>query len=343
MSTQQYFLGIAIEYGDYARAEAIQANIAELQADMADKTAELNDEQSNNSKTLVGNSKAAINNRKQLESLVQQYQAHIKALAASGMSADDLARRTEELRRDFINQATQLGYNRAELGRYEQAFDDVSTAIRNVPRNITVTADTNPALQALNELEARARQVAGGNYGGINIPVSTAGVEKAARGYDIIAQINDLEASMARLIAAGDPMSLQGARYTGQAIRQLTAKLNAGTYAQGGYTGPGGTNQPAGIVHRGEYVIPKRDVNQNTGLPKADALGRLLRGSTGSRGYATGGYVGGSSGASVISAFGPMAVQQLATAIKPYLMLDGKTISTSSASQYANTTAVGAY
>jgi TP901 family phage tail tape measure protein len=63
LSIQQYFLGIAIEYGDTQRAAAIQANIAKLQADLADKTADLSDEQSKNSKTLVGNSKAAIDNR----------------------------------------------------------------------------------------------------------------------------------------------------------------------------------------------------------------------------------------------------------------------------------------
>ena len=40
-------------------------------------------------------------------------------------------------------------------------------------------------------------------------------------------------------------------------------------FASGGFTGRGGTNEPAGIVHRGEYVIPKRFVNQSTGLPNA--------------------------------------------------------------------------
>lgn len=59
-------------------------------------------------------------------------------------------------------------------------------------------------------------------------------------------------------------------------------------FAEGGYTGSGGMYQPAGIVHKGEYVIPKRDVNQSTGMPHADALGRLLHGV---RGYANGGYV----------------------------------------------------
>lgn len=42
----------------------------------------------------------------------------------------------------------------------------------------------------------------------------------------------------------------------------------SGSYASGGYTGPGGENQVAGVVHKGEYVVPKSQVDQSTGLPK---------------------------------------------------------------------------
>lgn len=42
-----------------------------------------------------------------------------------------------------------------------------------------------------------------------------------------------------------------------------------GAFADGGYTGQGGKYEPAGIVHKGEYVIPKEQVDQTTGKPKA--------------------------------------------------------------------------
>jgi len=52
--------------------------------------------------------------------------------------------------------------------------------------------------------------------------------------------------------------------------RKLLADLSraASGYASGGYTGQGGTNEVAGIVHKGEYVIPKKQVDQTTGQPK---------------------------------------------------------------------------
>lgn len=49
-------------------------------------------------------------------------------------------------------------------------------------------------------------------------------------------------------------------------------KTNGNTYtvgfATGGYTGQGGENEVAGIVHKGEYVVPKSQVDQTTGQPK---------------------------------------------------------------------------
>jgi hypothetical protein len=43
-------------------------------------------------------------------------------------------------------------------------------------------------------------------------------------------------------------------------------------FATGGFTGRGGKYEPAGIVHRGEYVVPKDQVDQSTGLPKSELM-----------------------------------------------------------------------
>ncbi|MEH3093363.1 MAG: phage tail length tape measure family protein [Agrobacterium cavarae] len=56
-------------------------------------------------------------------------------------------------------------------------------------------------------------------------------------------------------------------------------------HAEGGYTGPGGKYEPAGIVHRGEVVWSQRDVARAGGVATVEAM-RLGR-----RGYADGGVV----------------------------------------------------
>ena len=64
----------------------------------------------------------------------------------------------------------------------------------------------------------------------------------------------------------------------------LKAYANAG-FDSGGYTGPGGKYEPAGIVHKGEVVFSQADVARNGGVAVVDAI-RL-----GKRWYADGGAV----------------------------------------------------
>jgi hypothetical protein len=345
LDIQQIFLGVAIEYGDSARAEAIQANIAKIQADLADKTANLSDEQDNNSKTLTGNSKAAIANRKQMEELVGQYQAHLVALASSGLSQEELALRTAELRAQFVQQATQLGYSRLEIEKYAVAFDDMRKIIEKVPRNITLSVNADPAMQALAEYEAalnsaRANAGQGIAMGAITNPTNGAEVRRAAAEANLTALVERLKELMRAGLVSGSE-----AVYAQRRIAEIAASLKNGSYASGGYTGPGGRLEPAGIVHRGEYVVPKKDVNQRTGLPYADAMGRLQRGASGP-GYAGGGYVRGGSGGfgpGQIASLGPMAMQQFGQMFAQYMRvyLDSKPLANATSQQFAHQTAVG--
>lgn len=58
-------------------------------------------------------------------------------------------------------------------------------------------------------------------------------------------------------------------------------------FSSGGYTGDGGKHEPAGVVHRGEFVMSKA-ATRRIGVANLDAMHKGALG----RGYATGGYVG---------------------------------------------------
>lgn len=58
-----------------------------------------------------------------------------------------------------------------------------------------------------------------------------------------------------------------------------------GLWSDGGYTGPGGKHQPAGIVHKGEVVWSQADVQRAGGVGAVEAMRR------GQAGYANGGPV----------------------------------------------------
>ena len=57
-------------------------------------------------------------------------------------------------------------------------------------------------------------------------------------------------------------------------------------FASGGYTGHGGKYEPAGTVHRGEYVL-RQEAVKRIGVPRLNSM---------NRGYADGGFVGGMAG-----------------------------------------------
>lgn len=57
-------------------------------------------------------------------------------------------------------------------------------------------------------------------------------------------------------------------------------------YKKGGYTGEGDVNQPAGIVHKEEYVVPEFVMKNPKAIPMVQTLEGIRQ-----RGYAEGGYV----------------------------------------------------
>lgn len=58
----------------------------------------------------------------------------------------------------------------------------------------------------------------------------------------------------------------------------LLGGLFGGGFAQGGYTGPGGVKQPAGVVHAGEVVWSQADIRRAGGVAVVEAMRRGLRG-----------------------------------------------------------------
>jgi hypothetical protein len=92
-------------------------------------------------------------------------------------------------------------------------------------------------------------------------------------------------------------------------------------FSDGGYTGPGGKYEPAGVVHRGEYVLPQ-EVVRSIGVGNLDALRSMFTSSTPGRGsYATGGMVTASIPAS--STFAAQQAAQAATMVlQPVLPIE---------------------
>lgn len=325
----QYWLTVAEAYGDEKRAAQIRAELAAVNQDLAETQAKLKAEQDKANKSLTGSSDAAIANRAAVTGLVDSGLAYLQTLAANGASTAELEAEAARLKAQLYAQGAAMGFSKSELDKYAAAFDNATVAIKNVPRNITVEFDGDPAILALREFAAKAKTLAG-NLG-------------TSMGNSLGSGLNDALdgglASFAEKVQTATDLIFDT---VGQNYSRTGRKGGGGTFYSGGYTGPGGMYEPAGIVHRGEYVVPKREVNQRTGLPYADALGRLQRGAAGRQGYSGGGYVNPrSSSNGHIASFGPMAQMQLQAALQQILMIDGAVLNATVGRQNAVGTSVG--
>lgn len=111
----------------------------------------------------------------------------------------------------------------------------------------------------------------------------------------------------AAVVAAATALQIQVAVQQRNAIKSQTVgsgnaspdgeRVLGRGFSEGGYTGDGGRLEPAGIVHRGEYVVPQPEMRDPVVRQYIGAIESMRVRRTGSRrslpGYADGGYVGG--------------------------------------------------
>lgn len=99
------------------------------------------------------------------------------------------------------------------------------------------------------------------------------------------------------------------------------SRINGIGFAEGGYTGAGGKYEPAGVVHRGEYVIPQKIVHNPIYQPMIMSL------ETARKGYADGGLVTNSATSEISSMSGMMdaiAKLQIVASWKEWSELDSR-------------------
>lgn len=149
-SLKAYWLGIAEAYNDQLRASQLREEIAKIDDELAEANAGASTE-------LQGNSKAAIENRVTMAGLVRGYEDYLIKLAESGASQQTLQDESRRLRGEFVDQARQLGYNASEVDVYAKSFGDMSTIIANVPRDVTIDFNGDPAELALAEFFSKVK------------------------------------------------------------------------------------------------------------------------------------------------------------------------------------------
>lgn len=138
----EFFRAVALKYGDEERAQSLQVDIDDAKEKINEGQSKIS-ENNNEIATLQagqfalkGYTEAAIANREALRSLQSQMVGLIEAYAAAGHSTQEIEAYTQSLKRQFIEQVTQLGFNQGEVTELAGAFDSLTGTIGQVPRDV---------------------------------------------------------------------------------------------------------------------------------------------------------------------------------------------------------------
>lgn len=247
--------------------------------------------------TLEGNSEAAIENRRRMQNLVDTIGKTAQAMLDSGVPADKVAAWLEDQKKKLADDAKEWGISETAIGDYTGAIEDMQTIVNSVPNNVTkklkFDADIAPAERAINTFLAKERHAKKIKADADTSSASNA-MNKVIKSFDgkkikfqaVLDYFSNLTNKKATQKSLHEALAAQAKAYKEQPnggtrvdywdkkVGQLKREL--GQYFSGGYTGKGNKFEVAGLVHRGEYVVPKHGVDQSTGLPKPDYLQSLF-------------------------------------------------------------------
>jgi hypothetical protein len=180
------------------------------------------------------------------------------------MSSQELKNQAAALEQEFLNQGEALGYSRDELALYTDAFrSDFATVIDNLPRDITLSVNTDPAMRAIEEFVAKAK-TALSTVSAVTPPVTYTPPAEEIDKVKIKAAIDKISAireELSQVRRYGGSTTVLERRYA-EAVTEYRnipgyEKYIYGSATGGLITGPGtGTSDSIPrMLSNGEYVI----------------------------------------------------------------------------------------
>lgn len=245
---------IALQFGDIEGAKKIGDELAALNADIAQSQEDLAYNVELTAGSLDVTTQAGRDNRAALIGLIESNAEYIQALADSGASQATINKAIAEGEAAFRAQAQAMGIADADIDRYAKSFADFKTIVKNTPKNVTVSAVTDPAKRALKEFIAEV------NASKASVTVDVVAPTKAQRK-------KALEDEMARVLKLRNGVSPNSSAYDfyDNQYQSIKGVLASGRYAQGGLVKGPGSSQSDSInarLSRDEYVMQASAVNR---------------------------------------------------------------------------------
>lgn len=327
----EFFRAVALKYGDEERAQSLQVDIDDAKEKINEgqnKISENNNEIATlqaGQYALKGYTEAAIANREALRSLQSQMIGLIEAYAAAGHSTQQIEAYTQSLKRQFIEQVTQLGFNQGEVTELAGAFDSLTGTIGQVPRdvkeNVTDQGTIGTTQSGIDGIH--------GNQ--VTVPVDADTTQAYNKLNQLMTYSQYIQNAMSKGLTRGQ--AADAARYAGQA-GQIRRRFMGGPipgFAGGGLL-PG--RPPANpstdnlLATNGQGLFKLRSGEYVISQPAVDFYGKGFMNAINTMQVPVasgGGYSAGVSDGLVT--INPAQFNQLVKAVSTAVMLDGRAIS----------------
>lgn len=214
--------------------------------------------------------RSRYDDQQQIERVFDKTDKGSAAIAARQQALDDLDKKYQAIAASESNWLS--GVSRG----YENWLESASNISGTVSSGITSTLDS--AMDNMSAMLVGSK--ADWKSWGLSVLQTIA---KVALQMAVVNAMGSASSSFGSIL--GSVVSSVGGAATGAASGSTGAMGMSTSYAaydDGGYTGPGGKHEPAGIVHKGEFVFTK-EATQRIGVANLYDM---------MRGYASGGYVG---------------------------------------------------
>lgn len=246
----------------------------------------------------IGRGEEATERMRRLVDIQREYQRQVESLnlqlaAAGGDKATDAAKAAYQAQLDALNT-----YHEQAL-RAEEDYQRRRTEMQANGWNGIIAATEDYIARAA-DVAGQARDITGSFLEGLTDNFTEFFTKGRADWKSFFDDINaeilrfivrqQLSNFMKSLMGGGATASANGGGWAGALWSLFGGGSGGWGWADGGYTGPGGKYEPAGIVHKGEGVLTQAEVASLGGVAGFNALRQALR-----RGYADGGLAGGSS------------------------------------------------
>ena len=327
----EFFRAVALKYGDEERAQSLQVDIDDAKEKINEgqnKISENNNEIATlqaGQYALKGYTEAAIANREALRSLQSQMIGLIEAYAAAGHSTQQIEAYTQSLKRQFIEQVTQLGFNQGEVTELAGAFDSLTNTIGLVPRDVKENVTDQGTIGSTQS------GIDGIHGNQVTVPVDADTSQAYNKLNQLLTYSQYIQNAMSKGLTRGQ--AADAARYAGQA-GQIRRRFMGGPipgYAGGGLL-PG--RPPANpstdnlLATNGQGLFKLRSGEYIISQPAVDFYGKGFMNALNTMQVpvASGGGYSGGIGDGLVT-INPAQFNQLVKAVSTAVMLDGRAIS----------------